>query len=156
MKKATVHANLTWTVAFSYCNSPRLPSTFIADLSDILEHNNAHKENEHNCKVEKPLESSFQADSLIAKRAIEKKSHMLFSRDSDFLALVGKECVVIRDFTIRKEKKGKDDANNEPLYNFELCSYALETHNSILSAIQEGNEEITVKVKLAKYAHRCI
>ena len=61
------------------CNSPRLPSTFIADLSDILEHNNAHKENEHNCKVEKPLVSSFQADSLIAKRAIEKKSHMLFS-----------------------------------------------------------------------------
>ncbi len=39
------------------CNSPRLPSTFIADLSDVLEHNNAHKENEHNyCDYTSPNE----------------------------------------------------------------------------------------------------
>ena len=51
------------------------------------------------------------------------------------LALVGKDCVVIRDFTIREEKKSKDDANSDQLFNFGLCSCALETHNRLSSFI---------------------
>ena len=55
------------------CESGGVPISFIEDLKDALMESDAHNENEHQCYVGKVIVSSFQADSIIAKRAIQKK-----------------------------------------------------------------------------------
>ena len=59
-------------------NGGGLPSSFIADLELALNDMDAHSTNEHQCFVEKVQVAYFQADALIARRSVERKSNLHF------------------------------------------------------------------------------
>ena len=120
---------------------PSLPCSFIQDLDISLQVMDAHEENEHECFVEKIKVASFQADSLIAKRYIDRKSHLIMSSDTDFMALIGGECVTVRGFKLSRGrgKKNKANANIETL-EVGCCSQS--TFDDILAVIP-SEEKIT-------------
>ena len=72
-----------------------LPSSFVEDLELALAAMDAHLTNEHECLVQKVEVAFSQADALIAKRSVEGKSHLILANDTDFLTLVGRECLTI-------------------------------------------------------------
>ena len=56
--------------------------------------------------IKKVIISKFQADSIIGKRAIEKKSSIIFGSDSDFAVFLGPEYFAVSDFQFRRNQKG--------------------------------------------------
>ena len=47
----------------------------------------------------------YQADPLIAKRALQKKSNVILSSDTDFFVMVGPDCLLIKmKLTLEEEK----------------------------------------------------
>jgi hypothetical protein len=47
----------------------------------------------------------FQADTVMASRMVSKNTHVLLTSDSDQAALLGPDCLCIKDFKIKEEKK---------------------------------------------------
>jgi hypothetical protein len=46
--------------------------------------------------------ADFQADSCMARRMIEKQTDIILANDSDFACLVGRPCILLKDFNISK------------------------------------------------------
>ena len=135
--------------------SPIVPPTFIDDLKATLKERDAHEEDEEGCKVEEPLVSSFQADSVIAKRAKDGKSHLIMSPDTDFMAHLGKDCVTVRNFSISKEKNKKTKREERSLSNFEICSCALEMVVKTNTNTANGGNGVGVGTKEMVYCLPC-
>ena len=76
----------------------RLKSSFASDLEHELQIRGCHDENDHFGVIRKIKVGLFQADSLIARQAVERKSHIILSSDIDFFVLVGQPCILIRKF----------------------------------------------------------
>ena len=77
--------------------------TFAADLDTELELRDAFSESDnHHGKIVKLKVGLYQADALIAKRAIDGDSHMILGADSDFFVSVGRKCILIKDFKFKK------------------------------------------------------
>ena len=74
-----------------------IPKDFGQRLSDRLMMIGACAANENGGYVqERILEAKFQADSVIARRFIANKSDFILAEDTDFIALVGPECILIK------------------------------------------------------------
>jgi hypothetical protein len=74
------------------------PSDFSDRLSERLMMINACSLNENGGIVnEQVIKAKFQADSLIAKRSVDSKSNFILADDSDFAALLGKKCILIKN-----------------------------------------------------------
>jgi hypothetical protein len=129
----------------------RLPSSFAKDLKEELEMRGAHDENDNYGKVEKVRVGFFQADALIAKRAVEKKSHLIVSRDSDFFLLVGQQCLTIRSFTLKKGR-GRQSKNIEmmKLTDIEIAVSNSKMKDMLLESLDSKARD-SVKVSDAKY-----
>ena len=61
--------------------------------------------NESGGRVNAMVSGMFQADALIAKRFKLGLSHVIVSSDSDFMMLVGKSCIQIKDFSFDNKAK---------------------------------------------------
>jgi hypothetical protein len=86
-------------------------------LSEKLMMLDACNKNENGGYVkENILKARFQADSLIAQRAMHNKSDFILAEDSDFAALLGRHCMMIKDVKKRNGVKSrgrkKSDLNN--------------------------------------------
>jgi hypothetical protein len=82
------------------------PSDFGDRLSERLMMINACSLNENGGIVnERVIKAKFQADSLIAKRSVDSKSNFILADDSDFAALLGKKCILIKNI---KQTYGTD------------------------------------------------
>ena len=69
-------------------NNRGLHRSFAADLSTELEIRDSHAEDEtHHGRVEKVKVGLYQADALIAQRAVSGLSDIIVAADSDFLSL---------------------------------------------------------------------
>ena len=91
-----------------------IPKNFGSLLSERLMMIDACQLNENGGFVqEKYLKAVFQADSLIARRAMQKKSNYILSEDSDFAALLGRDCMMIKTISkknhaaLNKGRRGK-------------------------------------------------
>lgn len=96
-----------------------IPKDFVERLEEKLLSIGACTVSEGGGIVErKVLKAKFQADSLLAKRFIEGKSDFILSSDSDFGALIGDECILIKSIKKavcgggQRKKKRKDSAHD--------------------------------------------
>ena len=72
-----------------------LPPTFAEDLIAELDTRDAYIRNDNHGKVMRVKIALFQADTLIAKRAIGKKSDVIVASDTDYFVSVGPQCLLI-------------------------------------------------------------
>ena len=85
-----------------------LPTDFGQRLSDKLMMINACLANENGGFVQEHiLKAKFQADSVIARRAIEKQNDFILSEDTDFAALLGPDCILIKNIQYKKGQSSK-------------------------------------------------
>lgn len=97
-------------------------NAFITNLKEEIEsRDNTDEANITGGYVEQVLVARFQADSVIAKRALEGKSHLIIGNDSDFLAYVGSSCIQLRDFAVKRQKKNKSLLKYADLKGMELA-----------------------------------
>ena len=95
-----------------------IPKDFGQRLSERLMMMNACAANENGGFVqERILEAKFQADSVIARRFIANKSDFILADDTDFIALVGPECILINSIeqkqSTKRGRKRKNASQNE-------------------------------------------
>lgn len=82
-----------------------LPKDMASLLSERLMLIGACDRNEDGGIVfENIITSKFQADSVIALRSKQKKSDFILSEDTDFVALLGNECILIKNIFIQNTK----------------------------------------------------
>jgi hypothetical protein len=65
---------------------------------------------------EKVIKARFQADSLIAKRSFENKSNFILADDSDFAALLGDRCILIKNIkqlSGLEKRRGRHSKSNK-------------------------------------------
>ena len=79
-----MHARMLGCMSAFMHTSPRLPPTFYDDMKAALKERDAHEEDEEGCNKEDSQVSSSQSDSLIAKRAKDRKSQRITSPDTNF------------------------------------------------------------------------
>ena len=86
--------------------------SFACDLSDIIMKRREDQMindtlwNTSGGSVEDVLIAEFQADAVLAKRAIEGYSNVMVANDGDFLALIGQHCLLLKGFKFER-KQGK-------------------------------------------------
>ena len=74
------------------------PDNFAELLQNNLDIWNASVQNINGGRVNKVQIACYQADSLISYRYLNGECHIVMGNDSDFIALIGKTSLVIRDF----------------------------------------------------------
>ena len=100
--------------------------------------------------------ASFQADTLIARRAIKGKSHLIVSRDSDLLAMVGPTCLSVDDYKWESLRRGANKGRTEnkitkSLKSFDLQCCSKVTKEYALKAITDESDYKKVEVKDPSY-----
>ena len=60
-----------------------IPSSFVDDLKELILVNNGQESNEHGGFIAPVMVASFQADTLIARRAIKRKNHLIDSENGN-------------------------------------------------------------------------
>jgi hypothetical protein len=70
------------------------------------------------------ITGEFQADSCLARRMIHQETDVLLANDSDLPCLVGRPCLIIKDFRMNKQSD---------LVGIEIASGFLETINNVAS-----------------------
>ena len=60
------------------------------------------KRNDNHGEVMRVKIGLFQADTLIAKRAISNQSDIIVAADSDFFMSVGTQCILLKDFKFKR------------------------------------------------------
>ena len=133
-------------------STQRLDSSFALDLEHVLQTRGCHDENDNFGVVTKVKVGLFQADALLARRAVEGKSHFIISSDTDFFVLVGLPCLLIRKFHFSRGR-GSQQQNNIDLMklkDFEVAVSNLKMKEDILQALDEKSLK-QAKVRDAKF-----
>jgi hypothetical protein len=94
-----------------------LPDDFMDRLRDEL--NNNPQTRDVMC-----ITGEFQADSCLARRMIHQETDVLLANDSDLPCLVGRPCLIIKDFRMNKQSD---------LFDIEIASGFLITINNVAS-----------------------
>ena len=98
--------------------SPGISGSFGRELSEIVQKRNDDRlfydplQNTSGVSVNNVLIAEFQADAVLAKRAIEGYSDLIIANDGDFLALVGQPCLLMKGFKFDR-KAGKKQERRE-------------------------------------------
>ena len=117
-----------------------------------LQARGSHNENDNQGKIEAVQIGLFQADSLIARRAIERKSHFILSSDTDYFVHIGAPCVLIKSFKFARGRgRQKRNIDLMKITNIDIGVCALETKTKIMSALSE-NDKKQLKVVDAKFS----
>jgi hypothetical protein len=135
-----------------------IPSDFGTRLSEQLMLIGSCDRNENGGFVNEEVHlATFQADSVIAKRFIEKKSNFILAEDTDFAGLIGDECILIKNVKEkakskrgRKPKKSSDDNSvlaDATQYDVQLAGSCNKKMNQIrellnmnTTSVSAGNE----------------
>ena len=128
-----------------------LPS-FAADLDAELELQDAYCVNDHNDgKIQKVKVGLFQADPLIARRAVERQSDVILGADTDFFVSIGPHCILIKDFEI-KRVRGRQAGNIAlmDLQQLQLGCSSAQMRDNIEQALDEEQRNKAVFVN-ARY-----
>lgn len=125
----------------SAASEGNISPTFYHDLAEELAIRNLHETNDLMGRVEKVKVGQFQADPLIAMRAIRKESDIIISADTDFLVSVGRDCILMKSFYFRRGR-GRMSSNTAlmELQQIQLCCSNLQMRNSIERAITTTHE----------------
>ena len=126
-----------------------MSGSFVSDLGRELDRLKAHEQNEHQCFVRKVKVASFQADSLIARRALTDKSQLIFANDTDFMVLVGQKCVAVRDFKAKRSSK-KSQSIYDRFDSFDIGCCGASTFDNILATLSD-EERRKVQTKKTTY-----
>ena len=95
------------------------------------------------------LLSKFQADSIIAKRAIEGYSDFIVANNGDILALIGPSCLLLKSFKC-KRGSGKDRSNVRHSTIKDLTFACASSHiRDIITRVLKDNG-VLVKVDVKK------
>ena len=120
--------------------------SFASDLEAELEIRDAFSDQmSHHGKVQPVKVGLYQADALIAKRAIDGLSHMIFGADTDFFVSIGPSCILIKDFFFKRPAgRQKKQIELMELNNIQLACSSIEMRNRIENALDENmkNEAI--------------
>ena len=127
-----------------------IPLSFVEDLELALTAMDAHLPNEHECFVQKVEVAFSQADALIAKILVERKGHLILANDTDFLTLVGGECLTIRDFNMKRGRGSK--RTDMSIGDFSVACCTEETYISTLNAMSLPEQQKIKKKTKAKFA----
>lgn len=86
------------------------PETFKEDLYKRLVSNGSFNTNDNNSGLvnEDIIENKFQADSVIAYRALNNLSDAHWSTDSDYVSMIGSNTINVTDIKIKNKTKKKD------------------------------------------------
>ena len=77
---------------------PILDADFRSNLKNELQKINAFEQAQDGGFVNRDIiQSLYQADSMIAYRFIQGDSDIIYSSDSDFTALIGSKCIMLKD-----------------------------------------------------------
>ena len=92
--------------SFENGSTIRFSSDFGSKLHVYLSDNDFHDPNRFVGSIKKVFVSKFQADSVIGKRAPDKKSSIIFGNDTDFAIFLGQDYLAVSDFEFQQSKKG--------------------------------------------------
>lgn len=112
------------------CNGGNLniPKDFAMRLSEKLLQINACTLNENGGYVqENVLKAKFQADYVIARRVNEGKTDLIFSEDSDFVALLGNKCLLLKkvqEAVAKPSKRGRKKKDTDEQINEQMITDA--------------------------------
>ena len=133
------------------CKNIGLSPTFASDLMNELEVRGSHNVNDNHGIVECVKIGLFQADSVIAKRAVQSKSHLIISSDTDFFTMIGQKCILVRGFKLERGKGGhRNNIDMMKLVNLELgvCS---KTMMEVVVGSFNREENKNIAIKKAEY-----
>ena len=142
-----------------------IPKDFGTQISERLMMINACNTNENGGVVkEKVLVAGFQADSLIARRAMQNDNDFILAEDSDFAALLGEKCILIKNVkekpgrTKRGRKKKRDNAEmllqDSTFFNVDLvgaCNNKMKELKNILENNDRDGGRGKIKWEEASY-----
>ena len=122
----------------------RVSCNFGQILHDYLCENDYYDPNKFAGMIKKVIISKFQADSIIGKRAIEKKSSIIFGSDSDFAVFLGPDYFAVSDFQFRRNQKGGS--------GFKFRIQSLKISVAALNFVEKiQNFDSKILFKIAKY-----
>ena len=84
-----------------------LTNTFESDLRCSLEEMSASLEHESGGYVSEIRKAILQADYVIAYRSLNKMNHIICSKDTNFAALIGKDCLLLRGWKLKSNGRKK-------------------------------------------------
>ena len=118
-------------------NGHTLPPSFAVDLDTELATRDLYDiVNDNYGKIHRVKVGLFQADSLIAKRAIEGRSDAIVAADADFFVSVGPSCLLIKNFEY-KRARGRNNSNVAlmELHQLQIGCSSLQVKNNIETAL---------------------
>ena len=114
-----------------------MTSTFSSTLQSALERSGWLNSDLFPGKICPVRVALFQADSVIAYRAINNQCSCIVSGDSDFSVLVGSKYLAIRDFKfsrgLGKKKKGKESVYK--ITDIEIAAASRETVDAVQNIV---------------------
>ena len=99
-------------------NNVSVTPDFIAMLKERLDGLGAFEVNGNGGYVRSEfIHAKFQADYIIAKRIIEGKGDLVYSTDTDFPALIGPKCILLKETKwVSRRKRKQDDPMEEATF----------------------------------------
>ena len=110
--------------------------------------------NDNYGKIHRVKVGLFQADSLIAKRAIDGESDAILAADTDFFVTVGPNCLLIKNFEY-KRARGRNNSNVAlmELHQLHIGCSSPQIRDNIVQTLagRTDNPNNNVEVSEAKY-----
>jgi hypothetical protein len=129
-----------------------LSSDFVESLRNDLSKSKAFEEFDSGGVVKNITVSKYQADSIIAKRAVMSESDMIVANDTDFFAFVGPKCILLKDFRMRRPRGNNGQKVALATITKMTLGCATETmKNKMLSALKGSPDHQIFNVKIPKF-----
>jgi hypothetical protein len=89
------------------------------------------------------IQAEFQADAVLAHRAVNKLTDVIISADSDLAVLVGPSCCLVKQY---KYSQCQNKAN--PMYNIDMAFSSMNVLNNLLhNMVIDSSSQKTTKSK---------
>ena len=125
-----------------------LPITFEDDLECLLEEMSASLEHERAGFVIEIKKVILQAD-VLAYRSLNKMSHVIGSKDTNFAALIGKDCSLLRGWKLKSN--GQKRGSKTTLSKIEIGGSCSTIMSEVQTILASSLHRSSIQWKQAKY-----